>query len=129
MSTTTINQKPKIHAVDLFCGAGGLTCGLKQAGIGVMAGVDVETRCEFAYSHNNQETGVSYGALADALAGRAPLSMSDLLYAGLGLPERLEELLFLGGMPAQDLRGHAPLRAVLEKADRPFDADRLVEGE
>lgn len=94
MSTTTLNQKPKIHAVDLFCGAGGLTCGLKQAGIAVMAGVDVEMRCEFAYSHNNQETGVSYGALADALAGRAPLSMSDLLYAGLGLPERLEELLF-----------------------------------
>ena len=53
MSTTTLNQKPKIHAVDLFCGAGGLTCGLKQAGIGVMAGVDVETRCEFAYSHRN----------------------------------------------------------------------------
>lgn len=77
----------------------------------------------------SQVTGVSCGALADALARRAPLSMSDLLYAGLGLPDRLEELLFLGGMPAQDLRGHAPLRAVLEKADRPFDADRLVEGE
>ena len=47
-------HKPKIHAVDLFCGAGGLTCGLKQGGIKVKAGVDIETRCEYAYSHNNK---------------------------------------------------------------------------
>lgn len=48
------SQKPfKINAVDLFCGAGGLTCGLRQAGINVKAGIDVEKRCEYAYSHNN----------------------------------------------------------------------------
>ncbi|MBQ8035961.1 MAG: DNA cytosine methyltransferase [Proteobacteria bacterium] len=42
-----------ISAVDLFCGAGGLTCGLKKSGIDVIAGVDVDSCCEYSYSHNN----------------------------------------------------------------------------
>lgn len=52
--STSRSLKPKIHAVDLFCGAGGLTCGLRQAGIKVKAGIDVEKRCEYAYAHNNK---------------------------------------------------------------------------
>ncbi|HFL8595758.1 TPA: DNA cytosine methyltransferase, partial [Escherichia coli] len=32
----------KIYAIDLFCGAGGLTHGLIQAGIGVIAGIDLD---------------------------------------------------------------------------------------
>ena len=42
-----------IDAVDLFCGGGGLTCGLRQAGIDVRMGVDFDDRCEYAYEHNN----------------------------------------------------------------------------
>ena len=44
----------QIEAVDLFCGAGGLTAGLRQAGIKVKAGVDCESSCQFAYEFNNQ---------------------------------------------------------------------------
>lgn len=44
---------PKVNAVDLFCGAGGLTHGLQKAGINVVAGYDVEESCRFAYEHNN----------------------------------------------------------------------------
>lgn len=40
-------------AVDLFCGAGGLTRGLLDAGIPVAAGYDVDAACEFPYEHNN----------------------------------------------------------------------------
>jgi DNA (cytosine-5)-methyltransferase 1 len=40
-------------AVDLFCGAGGLTYGLLTAGIPVKAGVDVDARCRYAYETNN----------------------------------------------------------------------------
>lgn len=43
----------EIKAIDLFCGAGGLTCGLKKAGIDVVAGVDVEGSCRFAFEYNN----------------------------------------------------------------------------
>ena len=42
-----------IDAVDLFCGGGGLTCGLQQAGIDVRMGVDYDDRCQYAYEHNN----------------------------------------------------------------------------
>lgn len=45
-----------IGAVDLFCGIGGLTCGLKSAGINVIAGIDVDPSCAFAYSENNKCT-------------------------------------------------------------------------
>jgi DNA (cytosine-5)-methyltransferase 1 len=43
-----------IEAVDLFCGAGGLTCGLRQAGVRVRLGVDVDQACEFPYAKNNR---------------------------------------------------------------------------
>ncbi len=40
--------------VDLFCGVGGLTCGLKKSGLNVVAGIDNDSTCEFAYTKNNQ---------------------------------------------------------------------------
>ena len=44
----------KLKAVDLFCGVGGLTYGLKNAGIEVVAGVDNDETCKFAYEKNNK---------------------------------------------------------------------------
>lgn len=38
--------------VDLFCGAGGLTYGLMEEGLDVVAGVDVDEHCQYAYQHN-----------------------------------------------------------------------------
>ena len=43
-----------LKAIDLFCGAGGLTCGLRQAGIDVVAGFDLDEKCKFAYESNNK---------------------------------------------------------------------------
>lgn len=43
----------KIEAVDLFCGAGGLTAGMRQAGIKVKAGYDIDTACKHAFEWNN----------------------------------------------------------------------------
>jgi DNA (cytosine-5)-methyltransferase 1 len=42
-----------IEAVDLFCGAGGLTHGLVKSGIDVKLGVDVDPACEYPYTKNN----------------------------------------------------------------------------
>jgi len=39
--------------VDLFCGVGGLTKGLELANLDVVAGIDVEESCRFAYETNN----------------------------------------------------------------------------
>jgi DNA (cytosine-5)-methyltransferase 1 len=43
----------KIIAADLFCGVGGLTRGLKDAGINVCLGVDVDPACAYPYTANN----------------------------------------------------------------------------
>ena len=40
--------------VDLFCGVGGLTCGLEKAGLDVVAGYDLDGNCEYPYTHNNK---------------------------------------------------------------------------
>jgi len=42
-----------IEAVDLFCGVGGLTFGLRQAGISVCAGYDIDPACRYPYEVNN----------------------------------------------------------------------------
>ena len=39
--------------VDLFCGVGGLTHGLQLAGLNVIAGIDFEESCRYAYEQNN----------------------------------------------------------------------------
>lgn len=49
-------RKPKTKpatAVDLFCGVGGLTRGLLDAGIQTVAGYDLDEACRFPYEHNN----------------------------------------------------------------------------
>lgn len=48
-----IKPAKRIYAVDLFCGAGGLTRGLLNAGIKVRAGIDLDPLCEYPYKQNN----------------------------------------------------------------------------
>ena len=43
----------KIHAIDLFCGIGGLTHGLILSSIDVKAGFDIDAKCKYAYKANN----------------------------------------------------------------------------
>lgn len=42
----------KIEAVDLFCGVGGLSLGLRGAGIKIKAGLDFDPACEYPYKTN-----------------------------------------------------------------------------
>ena len=42
-----------IYAVDLFCGVGGLSYGLAQAGVRVRSGIDIDAACKYAYEKNN----------------------------------------------------------------------------
>ncbi len=43
-----------MRALDFFCGAGGLTRGLLDAGIDVRAGYDADSRCKDSYEKNNR---------------------------------------------------------------------------
>ena len=51
MNTTQNNNNYK--AIDFFCGGGGMTCGLRQAGIHVIAGVDFDKNAQATYEYNN----------------------------------------------------------------------------
>lgn len=42
----------RVVAIDLFCGAGGLTYGFESVGIDVVAGIDVDEACRYPYETN-----------------------------------------------------------------------------
>lgn len=53
MDRQNMKNSSNIEAIDLFCGAGGLTKGLEKSGIKVKVGVDVDPACEYPYFINN----------------------------------------------------------------------------
>lgn len=67
-----------IAAVDLFCGAGGLTRGLLDAGIPVVGGYDIDTACTYAYEHNNKGARFFPESVADLTFGDF-----DKLFSGI----------------------------------------------
>lgn len=50
----TTGSADTVVCVDLFCGAGGLTSGLRDAGIDVVAGVDFDAACKYPYTANHK---------------------------------------------------------------------------
>lgn len=55
MSITKVKiKKDDVAVIDLFCGIGGLTYGLKRKGFKVVAGIDNDPKCEYGYTANNK---------------------------------------------------------------------------
>ncbi len=51
---TTKDGEPALgEVVDLFCGIGALSHGLKRAGLKIQAGYDTDRRCKYAFERNN----------------------------------------------------------------------------
>jgi len=83
-----LTEESLISAVDLFCGAGGLTFGLLQAGIKVEAGVDIDVQAKHAYVSNNPGTVFLPGMLEKSITLRLksylhPVSTDSLLVVRL----------------------------------------------
>ena len=49
-----IISNSKLKAVDFFCSIGGMTCGFREAGIKVLAGIDIDSSCKETYEYNNK---------------------------------------------------------------------------
>ena len=75
--------------VDIFCGAGGLTHGFRLEGFDVVAGIDADEACRFAYEHNNQAPFIRRDA-----AGLAASDVAELFYTG-------EPTILVGCAPCQ----------------------------
>jgi DNA (cytosine-5)-methyltransferase 1 len=52
MNKTQITHSP-LRAVDFFCGAGGVSCGFRDAGIEVIGGIDINPSFRETYEKNN----------------------------------------------------------------------------
>lgn len=68
-----IRKKPT--AIDLFCGAGGLTTGLKKAGFSVLAGFELNTTAAETYKCNHKRTKIY---IADISLADPSKIMTDL---------------------------------------------------
>lgn len=45
---------PLIEVIDLFCGIGGLSYGMKSKGLKILKGFDLDSTCKYAYETNNK---------------------------------------------------------------------------
>lgn len=81
-----------MKAFDFFCGAGGLTRGLLDAGIEVIAGFDLDDRCRPSYEHNNP--GARF-----IKVDIGHLTLRELL--SKGRLKKFEQVLFAGCAPCQ----------------------------
>ena len=52
----SIGLSENVKVIDLFCGIGGLTYGLKNTGLNVVAGIDLDETCRYPYEENNKST-------------------------------------------------------------------------
>lgn len=80
-------------AIDFFCGGGGMTCGLRQAGINVIAGVDFDKDAKDTYEVNNPD---SKFILSDIKRLR-----SDYFEKNFGIKKNDDNLILVGCSPCQ----------------------------
>ena len=109
------------QVIDLFCGVGGLTRGLLDAGLNVIAGFDIDPTCQYTYEHNN---GVEYhiqsvrdlnGAQLNGLYDQDEQNIKILV--GCAPCQPFSQMRFkMGGANAQD-----------EKYDLLLEFGRLIE--
>ena len=84
---------PNYKAVDFFCGGGGMSYGIKKAGIKVIAGIDYEPACKETYEANIKDAKF---ILADVFN----LTACDL-QKKLSLKKNDDELILIGCSPCQ----------------------------
>lgn len=107
-----------ITAIDLFCGAGGLTRGLLDAGINVIAGIDIDKRCKETYEKNN-----SPALFYDADVRQLKYSFIEKLIEGTAK----KNLLFAGCAPCQSFSQQRKSSARRTDATLLIAFGRLVE--
>lgn len=80
-------------AIDFFCGGGGMTQGLRQAGIDVVAGVDFDIDAQETYEFNNPQSTFVHTDIRRL--------RSDFFERKFGIERNDDELILVGCSPCQ----------------------------
>lgn len=64
-TTKSVAHGPRLTAIDLFAGAGGLTTGLRQAGFNVLAAVELDARAAETFRANHQRVHIERQDIRD----------------------------------------------------------------
>lgn len=83
----------KLKAVDFFCGAGGMSCGFSQAGIQILAGIDIEKQFEDTYLANHPG--------AKFINRNIIQYQPNELQEEIGIEKYDDKLIFIGCSPCQ----------------------------
>ena len=86
-------RKRSIKAIDFFCGGGGMSLGMRQAGIDVIAGIDNDPVCRETYEANHP----------DSLFMNADITTCDVNHLGkeLDIDKHDDDMIFIGCSPCQ----------------------------
>lgn len=87
-----LNKKSNLKAIDFFCGAGGVTAGFIKAGINVLAGIDIDQRCQQTYELNN---GTKF--IHTDISSYQPVDLAN----AVGIDKDEDNLIFVGCSPCQ----------------------------
>ncbi|MGK6353417.1 DNA cytosine methyltransferase [Parapedobacter sp. DT-150] len=85
--------KSMLKAVDFFCGAGGMSCGFSQAGVKILAGIDIEKQFRDTYLTNHQE--------AKFINKNIIKYQPEELQEDIGITKFDDKLIFIGCSPCQ----------------------------
>jgi len=92
----------KIKAIDLFCGAGGVTRGLLDAGIDVIAGFDIDTSLQKVYEENNiRQNGIKAKYFNKKVESITRTDIYKLVGSKKERKEKGEKFLLAGCAPCQ----------------------------
>jgi DNA (cytosine-5)-methyltransferase 1 len=103
-------QSERPTAVDLFCGAGGLSLGLSEAGFEVILGVDTDAEALETHRHHHPGMSVQWD-----------LSQEEVIERVAGLIRDAGVTLLAGGPPCQGFSkaGRSMLRDLVRQGKRP----------
>ena len=94
------DRGPALRAVDFFCGAGGMTCGLLSAGIDVLAGIDNHLPCKPTYEHRSNNKRPNGEAARFILGDVSALRPADLAVS-IEIEKENDAWIFAGCSPCQ----------------------------
>ena len=99
LNTISNMMKPKLTAIDLFCGCGGMSKGLQDAGFEILAGADLEPNYICTFSHNFPNA----KSLQIDLEATSPEAFMEMVGINAG-----EIHLLAGGPPCQGFSKNVP---------------------